>query len=247
MSVTAYPVIGKRKSFDLCRAFIRGCGGQIGTLYRGGPAFFYGIDDSNRAVWEQVRRNGDDWFYADNAFFDATRQAHFRIAKNRLQHDGLGVSDGVRFRALGIPIAPWRERGEHIVLCPQSDSFMRFSGYAGNWTDDMIAALCQLTDRDIRVRNWSADKGRLAATLADDLRGAHALVTWSSAAAITAVLAGVPVVTTGPCAAAPMAGRLGQINDLPTPERENWAGVLADHQWSLTEITQGKAWQSLRA
>ncbi|HWI12240.1 MAG TPA: hypothetical protein VNU48_12980 [Burkholderiaceae bacterium] len=243
--VTAYPVTGKRKSFDVCLAFARGAGGQIAAAYRPGPAAFYGVDASNIEIWRQVRANGDDYWYIDNSVFDSARQTYFRVAKNRLQHDGIDVSDGARFRALNIPIAPWRERGEHIVLCPQSESFMRFAGYAGDWTADTVAALRQLTDRDIHVRKWSADKGRLAATLADDLRGAHALVTYSSAAAVTAVLAGVPVVTMWQCVAAPMAGSIEQINNLPMPARENWAGVLADREWNLAEMANGTAWKAL--
>jgi hypothetical protein len=75
---------------------------------------------------------------------------------------------------------------------------------------------------------------------------AHALITWSSAAAVMAVLAGVPVVTMGPCAAAPMAGDIADVENLPQPERESWAGVLADNQWTLDEMRAGKAWEALR-
>lgn len=243
--VTAYPVAFKKKSMDICLAFVRGCGGQIGTNYRGGPSFFYGVDASNADVWRQVRANGDDYFYCDNSYFDTSRQTHFRVAKNRLQHSGIGTSDGKRFQALGIAIKPWRERGDHIVLCPQSESFMRFAGHTGFWIDETVAQLRTLTDRELRLRAWSANKGALAATLGDDLRGAHALVTWSSAAAVTAVLAGVPAVTMGQCAAAPMAGHLEDINALPMPERENWAGVLSDNEWTLAEMAKGTAWKAL--
>ncbi len=243
--VTAYPVAFKKKSMDVCLAFVRGCGGQIGTKLRDGPTVFYGIDASNEAVWHEVKASGREFWYIDNSMFDASRQTYVRVTKNRLQHTGVGTSDGKRFCALGIDIAPWRTGGAHIVVCPQSDAFMRFAGYIGHWTDDTLARLKTLTDREIRVRPWSPNKGALAATLSDDLRDAHALVTWSSAAAVTAVLAGVPVVTMGQCAAAPMAGTLEQIESLPRPDRENWAGVLADQEWTLAEMSAGIAWRKL--
>jgi hypothetical protein len=248
VTVTAYPCAGKKKSFEICLAFVRGCGGQIGTSHRpGGAAVFYGIDSSNAAVWKAVRASGQDFFYVDNSVFDSARQTQFRVTKNRLQHTGLGISDGKRFRALGVEIKPWRTAGEHIVVCPQSAPFMRtVANYeGGDWTANMLARLRAETTREIRLRSWSPDKGKSAATLGQDLISAHALVTWSSAAAVTAVLAGVPVlVESQDCVARPMSGQ--DIGALPTPDRENWAGILADNEWSLDEMRKGIAWQHLQ-
>jgi len=247
VTVTAYPVAGKKKSFEICLAFVRGCDGQIGTTLRDGAAVFYGVDESNIDVWRAVRARGSDFFYVDNSYFDSARQQRFRVTKNRLQHTGLGVSDGSRFRALGIELAPWRETGAHIVVCPQSNAFMRTAaGYEGDWTQKTLARLKTQTSREIRVREWSANKGALAATLQQDLAGAHALVTWSSAAAISAVVSGIPVIVeANDCAARFMGGT--DIEALPTPERENWVGVLADNEWSLDEMSKGKAWSHLQA
>lgn len=247
--VTAYPVAGKKKSQEICLAFVRGCGGQIGTTLRDGPAVFYGVDASNEQIWREVRASGRDYYYIDNAFFDATRQEYFRVAKNRLQHPGTGRSDGARFRELGVEMKPWRAAGKHVVVCPQSDHFMRtVVGFTGNWCEQAVAALKLCTDREIRVRGWQRDKGALAATLGQDLEGAHALVAWSSAAAISAVLAGVPALVMSPdCAAGPMAGsKATEIERLPQRERENWAGVLADQQWNLDEFRNGTAWLNLQ-
>ena len=243
--VTAYPVANKKKSFDICLAFVRGCGGQIGTTLRDGPAFFYGVDASNEAIWREVRASGREFWYCDNSYFDSARQEHFRVTKNRVQHTGVGTSDGSRFRALGIDIKPWRVAGKHIVVCPQSDPFMKtIAGYSGNWTADAVARLKTQTTRELRVRAWSANKGALAATLGQDLEGAHALVTWSSAAAITAVLSGVPVVVeANDCAARFMGGT--DIEALPMLARENWAAVLADHQFTIAEMQKGIAWAKL--
>lgn len=248
MIVTAYPVAGKKKSFEICLAFVRGCDGQIGTSHRPeGAAVFYGVDASNEAIWKAVRASGQDFYYVDNSCFDTARQSYFRVAKNRLQHTGVGTSDGKRFRALGIEIKPWRTAGEHIVVCPQSTPFMRtvVDYQNGDWTANMLAKLRAETTREIRLRSWSPDKGKLAATLGQDLVSAHALVTWSSAAAVTAVLAGVPVLVESPdCAARPMSGQ--DIGSLPTPDRETWAGVLADNEWTLDEMRSGKAWSHLQ-
>jgi len=241
--VTAYPVAGKQKSLDLCVAFIRGCGGQIASRYRPGPAVFYGVDHSNEDCWRQARLAGDDIYYIDNSYFDAMRQRSFRVTKNRLQHSGAGVSDGRRFAALGIRVAPWRGQGGHVVVCQQSDLFMRrIAGFDGNWTASVVRRLQAATSREIRVRPWSRNKIRIGATLGADLAGAHAVVVWSSAAAVAALIAGIPVVVESEdCAARCMAGSVAQIEALPMPDRENWLGVLADNEWTIPELTDGTA------
>lgn len=249
MTVYAYPVPGKQKSLDICAAFVAGCGGMVVTdgRLRDGDAFFFGITAAMEPLWRQVRsEHGRTFWYGDNAYFDEGRQTYFRVTKNQLQHSGLGRSDGKRLSALGVRMQPWRSAGDHIVVCPQSDHFMRVVvGHQGDWSRDIAVALAGVTRRTVVVRQWSADKGKLGATLTQDLAGAHALVTWSSAAAVAAVVAGVPVVTLGQCAAEPMSGSLASIERLPTPEREEWAGVLADNQWSLAEMRSGLAWSML--
>lgn len=255
MKVVAYPQPGKRKSLDICGAFIDGCGG--GKVVGGGAsapepdavAFFYGINAQNLHLWNMVRERGLPFLYCDNSYFDSTRGTHYRVTRNRLQHTGEGTSNGKRFAALGIAMKPWRPltADGHIVLCPQSDSFMHdIAGFhGGRWTDMAVSALRSFTSRPLRVREWNPDKLKLAATLADDLAGAHALVTWSSAAAVTAVLNGVRVACTGPSACAPMSGDIRDVECLPAPERANWAGVLADNQFTLAEFSDGTAWRML--
>lgn len=244
--VTAYPVAGKKKSFDLCLAFIRGCGGQVAGALRPGPAAFYGVNHSNEAIYRAVLADGRDRYMIDNTYFDAVRQTSFRVTRNRMQHTGHGQSDGRRFQALGVQIKPWRN-GSHIVVCPQSDSFMQMAGFDGDWTTCVVERLANLTDREIRVRRWARNKTQQARSLQADLVNAHAVVVWSSAAAVTALLEGIPVVVEADdCAARPMAGRLEQIEALPRPDRENWLGVLADNEWTIDELTNGTAWSHLQ-
>lgn len=246
-AMTAYPVANKRKSWDICAAWIKGCGGQIGTNLRDGAAFFYGVDESNLQVWREVVQRGSPYYYCDNSYFDQTRQSYFRVTKNRLQHAGLGQSSGERFARLGIQIEPWRSGGSTIVLCPQSAHFMKNVVGAGkDWVDETLEALKSITPLAVKVRPWKADKAKLASTLHDDLVDARAVVTWSSAAAVTALLDGVPVVTLGQCAAEPLAGPLHQVESLPRPAgRLTWASVLADNQWTLDEMRTGVAWRHL--
>ncbi len=251
--LTAYPVAGKAKSWEICEAFVRGCGGAVArgcTSLLPGPSFFYGVDDSNEHLWREARADlGREWFYCDNSYFDSARGTFFRVTKNRLQHPGTGQSTGERFASLGIEVKPWRSGGDHVVVCPQSEHFMhRIAGYQGDWLKDAVWTLKNTTPRAVRVRSWDRDKKRAASTLQADLDGAYALATWSSAAAVTALIEGVPVVVQGKdCAAKAMSGELDRIEALPKPDdRERWAGVLADNQWSLDEFARGDAWKALQ-
>ena len=250
--IVAYPMSNKAKSLELCRVFISGCGGVVANASNRnllpGNAFFYGVDESNVHLFRQARTGvARDWYYCDNAYFDSTRQQYFRITRNRLQHSGYGSSDMARFRKLNIQITPWKDTGKHIVVCPQSDEFMRtIVGFNGDWCAETVAALASLTDRPVKLRTWGRDKNKLAATLAADLMDAYALVTWSSAAAVTAVLAGVPVVVlSADCAAMPMSGAMSKLEALPRRDRSVWSGVLADNQWTLDEFKDGTAWKML--
>jgi hypothetical protein len=256
-SVRCYPVHAKRKSVDICTAFARGCGGIVMAPrlpWVPDPSFFYGVDSSNMEQWAETLLHQDDhdFYYADNSYFDAARGEQFRVTRNGLQHSGIGMSDCRRFDALGIEIKPWRTNGNHIVVCPQSDDFMRrIVGYNGNWLDDIMQALLLRTERPIKIRHWNRNKMEAASTLHADLKNAWALVTWSSAAAIEAVLAGIPVVTAGRCAANLVSVRLDDIEHITQDmlygliARHTWAGVLADNQWTPDEMRRGIAWSAL--
>jgi hypothetical protein len=250
--IYCYPQDHKPKSLAVCRAFAAGCDGEIVTdgVYRGGAAMFYGIDDHNERVWSEVKENsGAEYFYADNAFFDQTRGVYFRVGRNRLQHPGVGASDGDRFARLRLEIKPWRVDGDHILVCPQSDHFMRVAAnYPGNWCEDTVARLRELTDREIRVRPWNRNKTKLAQELPAALAGAWALVTYSSASAISAILSGIPAIATGECIVSPMCGGLETIEDPLMPDnRLEWARVIADQQWTLPELADGVAWRRLNS
>ncbi len=229
----------------ICANFAHGCGGKVveDGILRDGPAAFYGIGPGMEPLWRGVQ-DGRDWFLIDNSYFDSARGTYYRVTKNRLQHSGLGTSDGSRFRALGIEIEPWRLPGNHIVVCPQSEHFMRsVGGYGGDWAADVVHSLQGLTDRPIMLRLWGRDKSKQAANLHEMLDGAHAVVTWSSAAAITALLSGIPAVCMGQSAAEPMATPLAEIESPRRPDgREEWGRILADNQWTLAEMAGGFAW-----
>lgn len=206
-----------------------------------GAAAFYDIRGLEH-LWRRAIDDGRRWYYLDNAYFDAARERFFRVGVEALQAmRGLERPDWTRWKALGLAVRPWQHGGAHIVVCRQSGEFLALQGAPG-WLGRTLAALEARTDRPIRVRE-KGDPRPLAA----DLAGAWALVTHSSAAAVEALLAGVPVFCDGPCVARTMgADDLDRIEHPRRPEgREIWAAALAGLQWTAEELADGTAWRRL--
>lgn len=238
MALTPHPVAGKRKSVDLIDAFIAGAP-KTAT-----GAVFYGVNESNIDAWRETLRFQRPFWYIDNSFFDKTRGTHFRVAKNRIQIDATQyTSDGSRFEALGIALHPHKTDGETIVVCPQSDSFMRdIVRYPGNWLEQKLRELNDCyPHRAVVVREWSRDKIKAAASLPQDLATAWRLVTHTSMAAVEALVHGVDV----DCAGMHAIGLWRTDREAYTEDRRKLMGVLADAQWTIEELKEGKAWQWL--
>jgi hypothetical protein len=253
--IAGYAAPGKSKARLVCAAFLEGAGG--GRVWqppparlRPGAAAFFGVTAETAALWRQARAEGRDWYYLDNAYFDAARGRLLRATRNAAQATGEEPPDWPRLARLGIRIQPWRRGGRHVLLVVQSETHMRFVAGAGaDWWRGAAAELRRHTDREIVLRGWRSDKMALASTLAEALRDCWALVTWSSAAANEALIAGVPVFACGPCAAAAMgSAELSRIEAPLRPAgRARWAAALAGRQWTLEEMRAGVAWRALQA
>jgi hypothetical protein len=249
--VVGYPQPGKAKSRVVLDAFAQGCKGSVrispASILEPGAAAFFGLVGIEHLL-RLARAESRTFFYGDNSFFDVSRGKFFRFAKNAFQIESPAAPDYDRARALNLIVEPWRKDGEHILIIEQSAHFMKLSGQHPLWSARVIAELRQHTDRPLRLRCWNRNKEKAGASLTSDLKGAWAVVTYASAAANEALLAGVPVfVYAKQCAAATMAsGSLSSIESPRYPEgREDWAAGLAAMQWTLDELKEGKAWTVL--
>lgn len=237
MALTPAPVKGKRKSEILCNAFAK-------SAPKSARGFvFYGVNASNFLEWRTAQRHPDGFWAIDNSYFDKTRgnvdnaYAQFRITRNAMQIRAVDhQSDGKRFDALGVEVKPWRDNPDgHWLLVSQSTPFMCDIALDPNWRQRALDELMK-TGRIVRVRDWSANKSDAAKTLAADLENAHMLVTYSSAAAVEALIAGVQT------RVEPMSALHGA---LLRADRLRILAVLADNMWTFSEITSGAAWRWL--
>lgn len=230
-----WPVANKPKAMQICRAFADGAPkGAKGHV-------FYGVNESNHEAWQKAAEKGQDWYYIDNSYFDCVRGEQYRVTKNRVQVNPLGrETDGKRFAALELTIAPWKPIGPRLLAVEQSPSFMRWVAHDMFWLDRTVQAL---PGREVHLRHWSANKIKQASTLRDELRSVDFVVTHSSAAAIEAVLCGVSAIVSAMSALSHMVCGMGAMAHLD--ERLQTFGVLADNQFSIDEIRKGEAWQWL--
>lgn len=230
-------------------AFVVGSGGVVEHIacapyYRTSrPAVVWGL---LRGTWGAMcdwRMHRRPFVYIDHGYF---RRGHFdgyyRCVWNGFQHNVVLPPDEARWRALGLETSPWRKGGAHIVVCPPSNVVANLFGQE-RWLDGALYWLKQNTDREIRVRR---KRDASEKPLSADLEGAHALVTYSSIAAVEAVAAGVPVFVDETSAAAPVAsGPLTAIENPSYPDRDAWLAGLAAGQFTLAEMRDGTAWRIL--
>jgi hypothetical protein len=139
---------------------------------------------------------------------------------------------------MDTPLQPWKRDGRHIVLAAPTETYSAFHR-TQNWLHETIETLSRCTDRQLVVRGKESKR-----PLAEDLKGAHALVAHASNAAVEAVIMGCPVYV-HPDSAAALVGRtdLTQIEKPVYPEREPWCWSLAYSQFNETELVDGTLWR----
>lgn len=249
MRPVSYSALGEKSSPRFAKAFAAGCGGSLiedlSCLRLGAFAAF--CSPAVYSLLTQAQAEGRDWYYGDHGYVH--RHQYFRITKNRYQHDGRGDASPHRFRELGLSVQQaWQTTGSTIVVCPNSSVYMQqFAGVtADRWTEAIVAQLASITDRPVRV-HWKTQVS--SRPLVVDLPTAWMVVTFSSAAAIEALMAGVPVCTLAPWAATARMGitDLTQVESPVYPDdREPFLWTLAANQWTLEEIRSGIAWRALQ-
>lgn len=218
--------------------FAAGCGGALeaGEVLHPGPVAMFG----SPARWDiltAARAEGRTWYYGDHGYFG--RGQHYRCTRNAWQHDGSGTAGPARFESFGLRIQPWRGPGRDVLVCPPGPVFAALHGFdADAWLAELLGRLRARTGRRLRVRRKGDPQ-----PLEQALRTAHCVVTYMSNVAVEALVAGVPVVCLGPCAAATLGGTVDDIDNPPRPPgRDQFLFNLAANQWTLDEMARGELW-----
>jgi hypothetical protein len=218
----------------------------------GSCSIVYGILRGTGEILHECERQGEEYVYCDHSYFQALREdwlkgnfsGYFRVVRDDRYYRPIEDRPSDRWEKLGLELQPWRTTGSHIVVVPVSKFLANYHGFdAKEWLERTIGSLRQHTDRKIIVKPKDTET-----PLSKILVDAWALVTLESMAAIDAIMAGIPAFTSVSAAAAPIACQdISQIENPPTPEREQHFWNLAYQQWTAQEIARGEAKQSMGA
>lgn len=138
----------------------------------------------------------------------------------------------------------WRETNSKkyiLLIPPSSDAVSQVFGLS-NWETQVLIKLKEHTKREIIIRR----KGNEVPLMAH-LSGAHAVVAYTSNVSTDGAVAGIPAFCSQFAAAAPISLRLENLDMIENPWRpsreirENWLLSLANNQFLLKEIVEGKA------
>lgn len=167
---------------------------------------------------------------------------------------------------LNIDLKPWRESGNHILICLQRNGGWSMRGFdVIAWMNQTIQQIQQYSKRPIIVRAHPGDKKIKAILkinhknvylssnerLVDDLKGAWATVVYNSSPSVASLIEGIPVFLTDPI---PQHSQTFGISDIdlskienPTLiERQPWIEKLAMCHWNFNELKSGEAWNFFR-
>lgn len=166
-----------------------------------------------------------------------------------------------RFERLELDVAPWRERGEHIILAGSSAKYHAFYGLKEptTYARGLVREIREHTRRPLVYRpkpSWKeaveikkARYSRPPESIGAVLKDAHALVTHGSNACFEAMLAGIPTVALGPAVAAPISST--DLSEIEEPrlasekDRYQLLHNLAYWQWTEAEMASGEAWETI--
>ena len=173
----------------------------------------------------------------------------------------------------GVQLHPWRQTGNHILLCLQRDGGWSMAGWdVVDWALKNIIELRKYSDRHIRIRPHPGDKkarkycerimklcaGRglksigissEAHSLMDDFTDCWTVVNHNSSPGVAAVIQGIPVILTDPDrsqARDVATPGIHRIENPLMPDRDVWIQRISQFHWSHAELQSGACWEHMK-
>lgn len=185
---------------------------------------------------------------AENGYFGREWRDGLWYALSLNHHNGAGTwrcEGAERWDSWGLRPAAWQD-GRELVILEQRGIGERGLASPHGWAEKALAK----AGRHGRIRRHPANH-KAAISLAEDLRDAAGVVTWGSAAALQALLLGVPVWYDCPTWIGRAAARpWNEWKPGAEPMRDDEARLRAFHSvawamWNLKEIASGRAFRHL--
>ena len=230
-----------------------------------GSYWFWGFMRNTKRIVEVAEQKNIPYYFIDHAYlyhqrhsmfeqYGDTRNCIFRVCKNNYVINKITDTNDQRYLELKgkfakddeLDILDWKKGGKHIVVFPPSWWLCKNLGMSAEKVlQDTVDELKKHTDREIRVRVKKIKGQYNPVPLHEDLKDAHAVVSFQSSAAAKAIIKGIPsfTITDKYSAAIPMS--LTDLSKIETPiypdNRYEWLCNLANHQFYASEIQSGYA------
>jgi hypothetical protein len=173
-------------------------------------------------------------------------------------YHGVGL-DLDRPRKLGIQVQPWRQSGDHVLVCVQRTDSLQWQAQSdiGTWLTSLRDRLRMYTARPLLLRShprqhvpdvkgFVLDRPQPVSGTYDSfdldrgMGGAWAVINHNSGPGVQAILKGVPAFVDASSLAAPVANLdLATIESPALPDRGAWLIQLCHTEWRPEEIATG--------
>ena len=225
------------------------------------PVAVWGCLRGTEAVIDEAGQKEQDWYFFDHAYVmnESKHMPNFklkdrvyRVTKNAQiinEIDELSDDDYKRIEKYEehVQLEPWKKDGKYILVFEPSDFAKRW-WEVPNWTEDTIQLLKDNTDLEIRIR-----KKNSLVSFESEVKGAKAVVSLQSAAAIQAHIWGIPGYCAEMSAAYPVSHSMDMIQKgldsiqyIPDDTRQKWLNSILANQYTMTEIADGTCYNRLK-
>lgn len=194
------------------------------------------------AVWGQIRgarellEGHNDFYRLDHAYIG--RNKYWRLTKGDFQPSKVLDRPADRWERIrkyyDIQIEDWQKGSQVVVALSMPATYSFFN--VPEWGKKLEARLKELTDRPLVIRQRKETR-----PLKQDLKGAHALVTFASNSVVEALISGVPVFVAGPSIAREVSGKWLDIENPVYTDRERFFRHMAYCQFKIDEFQSGFA------
>jgi len=224
-----------------------------------------------RPIWENYQAKNKPVIVVEVG--GIKRNETWKIGINGINREADFVNkdvDGERWKKFNIDLKPWTHAGEEIIICGQHHNSHQWRNNPPmqKWFEQQIIDIRKYTDKPIIIRPHPRNHVTLDVKkfnnveivsprrdnktyddtdLAERLKSAWALVSYSSNPAMTAAINGIPVYVSE----ASLSYEIGNtsfenINNPKMPDRQSWANKIAYTEWWPDEIEQGIPWQRIK-
>lgn len=219
----------------------------------------------NHVLADQVERGGGRVIVAENGYLgrggtspkfdvhpDGPQPHHYYSLSLGFHNDDtrIRLDDPSRLAALGVEVKPWRGDGEYILVCPNRSFGVLGRSMPVDWAAEVKKRLERYSPLPVRIRSHPGNSAPKR-TIHEDLRGAAAVLIWTSSCGVHALVEGVPVICEAPfwiCKSTTVTLQMLE-EDSPEIALDHVAALqrMACAQWTCEEIANGDAFKVLLA